>query len=32
MAICGKCRKRLIVWVSLTSISMGIRLLMDLVF
>ncbi|MCX6327550.1 MAG: hypothetical protein NT144_13010 [Bacteroidia bacterium] len=30
MAICSKCRKRLIFWISLTIISMGIGLLLDL--
>jgi protein-S-isoprenylcysteine O-methyltransferase Ste14 len=32
MAICSKCRKRLIFWTSLTSISIGIGLLLDLGF
>jgi len=30
MAICSKCRKRLIFWISLTIISIGIGLLLDL--
>jgi hypothetical protein len=32
MAICSKCRKRLIFWISLTSLSICIGLLLDLVF
>lgn len=32
MAICSKCRKRLIFWISLTIISIGIGLLLDLSF
>ncbi len=32
MAICSKCRKRLIFWISYASISIGIGLLLDLSF
>ena len=32
MAICSKCRKRLIFWISLTILSIDIGLLLDLVF
>ncbi len=32
MAICSKCLERLIFWISLTSISIGIGLLLDLDF
>ncbi len=32
MAICSKCRKRLIFWIVLTSISIGTGLLLDLDF
>jgi len=32
MAICSKCLERLIFWISLTSISIGIGLLLDLSF
>jgi hypothetical protein len=30
MAICSKCRKRLILWISLTILSIGIGLILDL--
>ena len=32
MAVCSKCRKRLIFWITLTTISIGVGLLMDLIF
>jgi len=32
MAICSKCRKRLIIWISLTMISIIIGLLLDLIY
>lgn len=31
MAVCSKCRKRLILWTTLTTISIGIGLFMDLI-